>query len=42
VVVEVRVVKIYVIVVETFKEKERHGEIQQTINFDSFLSFTPH
>jgi hypothetical protein len=24
------------------QEKERHGETQETINFDGFLSFTPH
>jgi hypothetical protein len=33
------VVKLYVIVVEAFTRKERHGEIQKTIKMNGILSF---
>jgi hypothetical protein len=33
--------KIYVAAMEAFRKKKRHGEIQQTIKIDGFLSFNP-
>jgi hypothetical protein len=41
VVVQVRIVKIYVAKVEALREKERQDETQFTTKIDDFLSFTP-
>jgi len=41
VVVQVRVMKIYVASVEVLRKKERHDETQFTTKIDGFLSFTP-
>jgi hypothetical protein len=41
VVVQVRVVKIYVAAVEALRKKERQDESQFTTKIDAFLSFTP-
>jgi hypothetical protein len=38
--VHVRVVKIYVVIVEAFKKKERQGETQKTIKL-MVLKFSP-
>jgi hypothetical protein len=34
-------VKIYVAAVEALRKKESHGETQETIKIDDFLSFIP-